>query len=564
MFKLPLSICLILFPLIITHVITHYYSANVVRNQVIQSNRNLLNLHVNQIESDLKNASNYVRFLSTEDSFVFYQIAENIGSDSFVMAKINLFNTVSRHLVSYPAVDAIFIYSVPYQDFTFSYQERGSTYSERAQAITAVQQKLVFEPETLANNSWTVFTEDGKYYLLYIIKDENVYLGAWVDMERLITSLELIDFGTNGETLIATANFTPITGREFLSREGLELQVTSDSRLISGNSGRFISIYETSSLADFNVFALIPEEAVLENLPLLRRVSVIVVGIATLFLLLFVALMRRIFLKPAAEIVLAMREIWRGNWDVRLPERANSTEFQIMNSSFNRMIKEIKELKIDNYEKQIERKNAELRHLQAQVNPHFFLNSLNIIFNLATAGEYRLIQDLAKSLANYFRFVFRSSSYFVTLADEIRHTENYLHIQQLRFPDVFTYHVDLEADLAECLVPPLTIQSLVENSIKHAFEAGVPLEIAVSIKRSRVNSSLVEITVADTGSGFPNEVLHALKADEDLGTPDGKRIGIWNLRRRLALLYEDEPTKMSFSNEPGAVVRLQIPAKFEA
>ena len=108
-------------------------------------------------------------------------------------------------------------------------------------------------------------------------------------------------------------------------------------------------------------------------------------------------------------------------------ERANSTEFQIMNSSFNRMIKEIKELKIDNYEKQIERKNAELRHLQAQVNPHFFLNSLNIIFNLATAGEYRLIQDLAKSLANYFRFVFRSSSYFVTLADEIRHTENYLH-----------------------------------------------------------------------------------------------------------------------------------------
>ena len=92
----------------------------------------------------------------------------------------------------------------------------------------------------------------------------------------------------------------------------------------------------------------------------------------------------------------------------------------------------------------------------------------------------------------------------------------------------------------------------------------MPFEIAVSIKRSRENSSLVEITVADTGSGFPNEVLHALKADEDLGTPDGKRIGIWNLRRRLALLYEDEPTKMSFSNEPGAVVRLQIPAKFEA
>ena len=102
-----------------------------------------------------------------------------------VIAKINLFNTVSG---TWFLSDrrCHFHLPVPYQTYP-SYQERGSTYSERPGHHRF--SKLVFEPET-ANNGWTVFTEDSKYYLLYIIKDENVYLGAWVDMERLITSLE--------------------------------------------------------------------------------------------------------------------------------------------------------------------------------------------------------------------------------------------------------------------------------------------------------------------------------------------------------------------------------------
>ncbi|MFK4996893.1 sensor histidine kinase [Bacillus sp. N9] len=270
--------------------------------------------------------------------------------------------------------------------------------------------------------------------------------------------------------------------------------------------------------------------------------------------------MRKVFILPIRQLVRAMKELRKGHFDIRLPEAKSSTEFELMNESFNEMSSRIRDLKIDVYEEKLNHQKAELHHLQLQINPHFFLNSLNIIYNLATVKDFHLIQEMSRSLANYFRFMFKSNSYFVTIEDEIKHTDNYLKIQELRFPDSFSYELFVQEELKKCHIPPLMIQTLVENSIKHAFNMDNPIKITVNVWQENEGADIIHIQIQDTGEGFPQEILEQLKSETPLISEDGERVGIWNVKRRLKLLYGGAAT-IRFTNEQGkgATIRIMIP-----
>src|SRR5690606_15991816 len=144
-----------------------------------------------------------------------------------------------------------------------------------------------------------------------------------------------------------------------------------------------------------------------------------------------------------------------------------------------------------------------LQRLQLQVNPHFFLNSLNIVYNLAKVKNYRLIMEMTRALMLYFRFLFRSNTSFVKLADELEHTRNYLNIQTLRFPDKLSWSVNAPDYLSDIPIPPLVIQSFVENSIKHAVTMEEPVHISVRIILTEdEDHSRIKILIRDTGRGF--------------------------------------------------------------
>src|SRR5690606_17602815 len=106
----------------------------------------------------------------------------------------------------------------------------------------------------------------------------------------------------------------------------------------------------------------------------------------------------------------------------------------------------------------------------------------NIVYNLAKVKNYKLIMEMSNSLIDYFRFLFRSNTSFVRLQEELEHTRNYMHIQNLRFPEQLIWRLDAPDYLGDVPVPPLIIQSFVENSIKHAVTMEEPLQIDVRIE----------------------------------------------------------------------------------
>ncbi|MEH7482075.1 histidine kinase [Neobacillus drentensis] len=559
LFKLFLSVFLIIGPLIVVHIVNNYYAVEVIRSQVAQSNKNMLNIYMDQIDRSLEGVGNYI-FQTTQNNtdLYFLQYNETIDPNDYEEAKIRLFNSITNQSYFYTAIDSIFIYSDAYKDFLFT-QKSGDNYFERYKARDEIYQSFEKNPEQLREGKWNIWKGAKNYYLLQYYKVDGVYVGAWVNMDKLITPFKYIDFGETGRALLATSDLKPITNKKFIEKEKIDLSIKKEKYIITGKDNRFVLMKKKSSQSDFYLAALIPEREILEKLPFLQRISSVITFLAVLFLLYFIFIMRKVFLQPINRIVAAMKKLRQGDLDIRLPIHRNSTEFEVMNGTFNHMISEIKDLKINVYEEKLNLQRAELKHLQLQINPHFFLNSLNIIYNLATVKDFAVIQEMAKCLANYFRFMFRSNSYFVSLEDELKHTENYLKIQQLRFPDTFKYSVESPPELLECKIPPLIIQTMVENSIKHAFNLDDPLDILIVVKKNE-DPGFISIKIQDTGDGFPDDVLRSLKEDESLTNAEGERIGIWNVKQRLSLLY-GEKSNIQFSNEPGkgATVRIRIP-----
>ncbi|MCY9693167.1 sensor histidine kinase [Paenibacillus alginolyticus] len=565
-FKFTVAILFVMIPLIVLMWINSRYSVEVVRNQVAGSNTNLLSLYMNQIDSNLADVDNFLFNLS-EINTDLLQLEYPKGNNElqYDLARLRLYNGLKGSIEHYKNADVFFIYSETNQDeLLVGRVDYGDTFEQR-NAIQGEIHKLLRSNLPGVNYAkWHVWkSENGEFYLFHLVKTGSVYVGAWVKADRLMMPLQLMDFGEEGGALLATLNMEPMELGGKVASEGIDLAYPAESFKLTGKKDTFLVMGEPSQRGDFHLIAFIPESAILQKLPYLQRISSVITLGACFFLFLFILYMRKVFLLPIQRIVSAMRKLKEGNWQSYLKHNPSSTEFRIMNDTYNSMIAEIMNLKIYVYEEQLNFQKAEMKHLQMQINPHFFLNSLNIIYNLAVVKDFAIIQEMTKCLVAYFRFMFRNDSYFVTLHDELAHTRNYLRIQQLRFPDYLTYRIVVDEDILSCGIPQLIIQTIVENSIKYAVTLDEVLHIDIHATAvPHPDGTAVLIRIGDSGPGFPEDVLEKLAGDLEAISDDGENVGIWNIKRRLKLLYRSS-SSITFGNQPekGAIVSLLLPAE---
>lgn len=202
-------------------------------------------------------------------------------------------------------------------------------------------------------------------------------------------------------------------------------------------------------------------------------------------------------------------------------------------------------------------KDAELKALQAQINPHFLFNTLNAIVTLI-----RVNPDAARrvtvQLGSYMRMnLTMTQSPLVPLYKELEHLQTYLGIVRIRFEEQLSVHCYCEPGLEAAVIPPSTLQPLVENSIQHGFKGSTDRgEIRVTLLRG---GNGVQVIVEDSGRGFPVELLDTLGQAPAKGTAS-TGLGVYNVSRRLVNLFG--PGSMPrFSNPPegGARIEFTIP-----
>jgi two-component system sensor histidine kinase YesM len=566
-FRIGLAFLVICLPLIILLIYYNVYAGKVVRDQVAESNKNLVSLYMGQIDRTLEEIDEYLyKTTAQETDLLLVDPSNSFYSTVYQLAKIRLANKISVDIKNYKALDMFFIYSKSNDDLFISKNDL-ITFDQKEKAQMMIVSELNKEQELAqCYQEWCVQRIGNEYFLCHFVKLNNVYIGAWLNVSRIMVPMNLIDLRETGISLLAFSGNEPMDHVDFIQNNGIDLSLGDALYKMTGNNQLYLEVGERSSKGDFTLNVLLPEKDIMENLPVLQRIiSFVPIGFVLVVIMLLFFL-RRLILRPIYRILAAMRKIKEGNWYAQIPAYQTSREFEVMYTTFNEMVSQIQKLKIDIYEEKLNHQRAELQHLQLQINPHFFLNSLNIVYHLAQSRNFELIQEMSLSLVEYFRYMFRSNLSFVTLKDEISHTSNYLNIQKMRFPDHLTYRIEGTEHHGDVMVPPLVVQTFVENTIKHAVTMDDPVHLDISVNMGRSGEEkFLCIFIRDTGKGFPNEVLKELRFEQPTINESGHHIGIWNVKRRLALLYHQK-AKIEFSNgqNGGAEIYIVLPVMFSA
>ncbi|MBG9985723.1 sensor histidine kinase [Facklamia sp. DSM 111018] len=205
-------------------------------------------------------------------------------------------------------------------------------------------------------------------------------------------------------------------------------------------------------------------------------------------------------------------------------------------------------------------KQAELKSLQAQVNPHFFFNAINTISAIMRFDTEKARRLLLK-LSDYFRASLQGNqATLISLAEELKHVQAYLEIEEARFPDRVQVDFEIEEACQDLELPPFTLQILIENAIRHAFPRSDQAQAQIQVKIYQVDEG-VRIEVEDNGKGIPANLLSIL-GQEPITSEKGSGTALYNLSQRIKGLYEMDPAINITSQEHrGSKFSILLPNK---
>lgn len=544
-------------PIVILLVFTNIYAIFLVRTQVSKSYENMVALYLNQVDTALFDIEQYLSLtISYEDSL--QAINKNDNSKNSNLARITLKNKLANDILVYKAVDCFFAY-LPEADTFLTVNNNGLEYKKREQISIYIQNKT--GTDMIDITDWKVYTLEDSHYLMRIIRFNNMYLGAWIQMENLKTPMTLVNLGNNIYTFFTDENGAVLTPLNNLNLESIQGENGLKTLTLNGEKTNYQYVSQGSYEGDFSLNVLIPERNTLNYLPHILRVSFIILFVLCFIIIpAYLIFISKDILLPLNRLVTSMKKVKNGDLNVRIDSKSTSTEFEIVNETFNNMLIQTQDLQISvQHEKNIALKE-ELYRLQMQQSPHFLINSLNILYNLSELKDYKLIEEMTLCLIRYYRFIYTNHFNFVLLKDEISHCEDYLRIQKMRMKDKLVYTFTVPNFLDDTPVPPLIVQAFLENAIKYSGSENGLVSIAVKIDFIVYEQEdCIKILIEDTGNGFSEECLQMFQSGKNMFTQKkGEHMGIMNVQRRLALLYEGK-SDIRFYNCNGAKIEIYLP-----
>ena len=258
------------------------------------------------------------------------------------------------------------------------------------------------------------------------------------------------------------------------------------------------------------------------------------------------------------DLIGALDQVEKGDLDVSL-KITSGDEFERIGHSFNTMIGSIRHLLARHQELAKENLLATVQILESQFNPHFLFNTLESIRYMIKFGPGEA-EKMLVSLSRMLRYSIQNGKDVVTVKEEMDFISRYLQVMLYRYGDRLRYSIDLEEGSRGASIPRMTLQPIVENSIKYGFgEDRDCLEIRIS---TRIQKGVLSVIIADDGVGIRPELLEELKANLDQGQNQTDHIGIYNVHKRIRLVYgSGYGVGIDSEMEKGTVVTLRVPCE---
>ncbi|MEG1012540.1 MAG: sensor histidine kinase, partial [Ruthenibacterium sp.] len=285
---------------------------------------------------------------------------------------------------------------------------------------------------------------------------------------------------------------------------------------------------------------------------------VIICGVGLLLLVLtlvFSVHLANSITRPLSALAYHIAQVGTGNLDTSI--LIDSTdEIGVLTTHFNDMVCNVRQLTTQVLEEETAKKDYELKLLQAQINPHFLYNCLDNIHALIDSGEPKTAASMLTHLGRYYRSILSKGRHIITMEEELQMVRDYLEIQLLKTPHLFTYTIEIPATLRACKIPKMLLQPVVENSILHGF-TNYKDNRSICISICEQENDLC-IRVRDDGRGIPPEKLKNLYSDFALSIPN--HFGLKNIHDRIVLRYgASYGVRLSSVSEKETLVEIIFP-----
>ncbi|MCC8138126.1 MAG: histidine kinase [Clostridiales bacterium] len=308
-------------------------------------------------------------------------------------------------------------------------------------------------------------------------------------------------------------------------------------------------------------------QTLISSMQVLEQGSLVIMLAVFVVCMLVIAIFVHNMIHPLTVLSSTAHEVAGGNLDVPQLPVVYEDEIGVVTRGFNQMLASIREY-IDRLRESMETeaqlkerellmgahlKEAQLKYLQAQINPHFLFNSLNAGAQLAAMEDADQTSIFLERMADFFRYNVRKMSGDATLDEEIQSVDNYIYILNVRFAGDITYQKEIDTDIEGIRIPSMILQPIVENAVQHGIHDNLE-DGCITLAVRRPDETLLEISVRDNGVGMTQEKIRDIlednlaPAEEDSNSTG---VAMSNVIHRLELYYNQKELLRIESDGPG-------------
>ncbi|MGG4143637.1 sensor histidine kinase [Paenibacillus algorifonticola] len=336
------------------------------------------------------------------------------------------------------------------------------------------------------------------------------------------------------------------SGPHFVELANSSHQVYLQSRMIPGT--------------DWYMVTAIPlEEIASESKAMLQNSLILLIVIALIAFVLSI-LISNYMTSRLTQIMRKMRNVQEGNV-VALSLPPSKDEFGELIENYNYMVGKIGGLLEDQFRSGQEIKSAELKALQAQINPHFLYNTLDLMKWMARNGMTDEIGQVVTSLSKFYKLSLSSGNSVISIRDELLHVSSYMHIQSTRYANKIQLDIQVDEEIMDYGILKITLQPIVENAIIHGILCTEEESGTIRITGG-LDKGDIMIIVSDDGEGISPDIVSKLLTNELNNRTRGSGYGLRNINERIHL-FNGPGYGLAFDSKPGigTAVSIRIPAR---
>lgn len=390
------------------------------------------------------------------------------------------------------------------------------------------------------------------FLISHIIKDENDnkigFINGAVELENIATIVNNMKILDGFSWIMNTSKDTYSVEKDFLiesyiDEDSLDKIVAKRNENITNielqdKNGNPCKLFfeEIPTNPDWILCSLVKESSINGQI---NNIISLIIGLGISFIIISIIISLAIsssVVRPIKNLESKMIEVSKGDLTASYDVKGKD-EISVLGLYFNKMVGEIKALIDSNNLMAQQKRNLELKVLQAQIKPHFLYNTLDTIQWKVLSKKNYEVADLINNLSEFFRLSLSDDREFISLEEESNQAISYLKIQEARYGNLFTYSTEIDESIIDEKIPKLILQPLLENSIYHGIKAKGKDGILKICARDLGNQILIEVT--DNGKGMNEEKLDEIKTNLKASI-SSDNYGLYNVYERLKIYYKDD------------------------